>query len=164
MNDNNGFQNQMTTIAWDGKTLAADSGVFTDTDLICPPQNKIEIVRNTLIACAGNEDEGNIFVRWYKAGAKFSKFREAENSFEAIIVNKRGAFTNNGKPVFNRLNRGEKWAIGSGGDMAMALMAGGKSAPEAVALVSKIHVFSRPPVTTARFDDTGEIIQGVWDE
>ncbi|WP_028449689.1 hypothetical protein [Chitinibacter tainanensis] len=137
----------MTTVAWDGKTLAADRQVtygnqrFEIKKLFVIGDGKL------LMAGAGTADDLKLFASWLEDSFAdnellFGGETPEIDDLQAIVIN-----TQTGESYLY----GEKlvpieikapFAIGSGGDFAMAAMKLGKSAKEAVELASEIDIFS----------------------
>lgn len=119
----------MTTIAWDGVSLAADrqvscgSGVWRN---MC----KIRQVKGGHIACAGTHSQGSQLVQWIEDG--MPKDAPSLDDCEAIMVNGSEItwFDGTAQTV---IEPGEKLAIGSGWQYAIAAMDHGKNAHDAVA-------------------------------
>lgn len=136
----------MTTIAWDGKILAAD----TQTTCAAYKTNyrKISVINDRYaVAVAGEIQNINIFNDWIKNGLDSANPPKLENSFGAILVDKESGFVyevdNNGIPY---KSENPFIARGSGEQAAMALMSIGKSAVEAVEITADIDIYTGKPV------------------
>lgn len=123
----------MTTIAWDGKTLAADR-------LMNHGNGKLEITKihrvgASLVGICGYMPEALEMLEWYRAGASLSAFpaqcRAQDRGASLLVVKATGVYLFDHSPVPLRLED-KKVAIGSGGDFARAAMWCGKGACEAV--------------------------------
>ena len=78
----------MTTIAWDGKILAADR-LVTRGDVIYDYQDKIYKLKNgDRIACAGSCEDTLKVIEWLENGSKSNK--PTVNNFQAILVTTEG--------------------------------------------------------------------------
>ncbi len=122
----------MTTIAWDGKTLAADKQTsFAGSKFRVT--NKIEAITGGYVACAGNVAQINNFLRWYRAGRKGKK--PELDDFNAIMV-LRGKVTMWEGDSEIPCRPDDRLAEGSGWKWAAAAMDFGKTAVEAVQYAS----------------------------
>lgn len=124
----------MTTIAWDGETLAADSQ-STQGGHKWFKEKKIFRYGDKLVAYAGREDYGTAFLQWVKAGMEPGEFPEIPNNPEGfdligIVVSDRGVleFCDNGSAA----PRKAPFAWGSGSHFAIGAMEAGADARQAV--------------------------------
>ena len=124
----------MTTVAWDGKTLAADrrfsagNGIFTVT--------KIQRVNGCLVGLTGNFSQALELAKWLKDGADPKEFpkeqRDVDNGNGMVVVQADGTLIKyESSPVPITLHE-KQFAFGSGGDFARAAMFLGKCACDAV--------------------------------
>jgi len=121
----------MTTIAFDGKLLAADT-LIIEGSVIIGYQPKVFKVKGGYIGGVGRADDISAYVEWVRGG--FGEKPELTEGEDFI-----GMFITNGGQVFEY---GEKlngfalppgmYAWGSGGLMALAAMRLGISAPDAI--------------------------------
>ncbi len=130
----------MTTVAWDGKTMAADSLATDNWGMKEVVSNKIIVGKDFLLGCAG--EHGQI-MRWFKAlgsdisaeyllNAGYADYRSGENDPSLILVCQSGAYRHV-SGTFMKTSR-QYHAVGSGRDYALMAMRLGKTAAEAVAL------------------------------
>lgn len=138
----------MTTIAWDGRTLAGDRrSVFGVTPMLEPIPKIYRITYQGLDSIAGYA--GSLVycqrvLAWIKAGCDQDKRPEKEkddDEFSVVVIN------NNGITYFNDRFYPESlgfrpWAIGSGRDYAIGAMAAGASAKKAVGIAASYDVFT----------------------
>jgi hypothetical protein len=145
----------MTTIAWDGATLAVDrKACLGDTFFEESKLVKIATPEKFIgwIACAGRAEHGYSVARWI-AGGKRPEDRPTieEGEWEAIILtNGRAYCLENGlipMPAPRRI------ALGGGKQAAMAVMLMGKSAVEAVGIASLVHVYTGLGVDSVKAGD-----------
>ena len=129
-----GVDCRVTVIAWDGETLAADTYCTTsDGDIIYGP--KIYETPCGLYGGAGDDPAIELVRLWLMKGGTIKKrppaFGEKVNFIGLLIDRDRDLFIldNNILPV---RYFPQKFAIGTGGKTAMALMHCGHSAAEAV--------------------------------
>jgi hypothetical protein len=133
----------MTTIAYDGNMIAADtqcnSGFIEQQ-----PVNKIHDCGECYLLTAGSTGAIKLWIEWYKEGCdkdEFKKIGFEENSVYVIEVNKktRKARTWDSEfPVPTLDWSRAKTAEGSGRDFAMGAMLAGKGAGDAVVIASKL--------------------------
>lgn len=145
----------MTTIAWDGKALAADSRATEDDESaksnctkIWRIQSKIAPVKGEiLLAGAGDEFAAHLFKEWLEAGgepnlhARGVTGGEDGEDFDAFIVHKSGTYNANRLCCFIK-NLEPQWAHGTGRQAALAAMRCGKSAIDAVRIAAGIDPFT----------------------
>jgi hypothetical protein len=122
----------MTTIAWDGKTLAADKQTTCAGSKFRVTQ-KIEAVTGGYVACAGNVAQINHFLRWYRGGRR-GKAPNLEDFNAIMVVRGRVSLWEGDSEISCDAN--EKLAEGSGWKWALAAMDFGKTAVEAVKYAS----------------------------
>jgi hypothetical protein len=142
----------MTTIAWDGKTLA--------TDRMASHGGSRRFVRK-LFDCGewmyggtGNFDEVHLIAEWLTGGAKTSErvtLDESNHCGIAVRKDDGRAFSVEGKRVLFVAIRGERFATGSGHEYAMAAMTLGKTAAQAVAFAARFDLYTGLGVDTWRF-------------
>ena len=142
----------MTTIAWDGETLAADRKMGGRYNV-----QKIFKVPQGYAAGCGDYDYVVEVVEWLANGADRDKIHhlpdkneDMEPAAEIILVSPKGKVSWLSWPYLRFVQLSEKKvAYGSGGDIALGAMAAGASARQAVAIA-------------CRFDsDTGQGIDAV---
>lgn len=118
----------MTTIAYDGRCLAADRNT-TCSGSVFRSGPKIEKVKGGYVACCGNVAQIRHFLRWYRDGMK-GKVPNLDDCEAIMVVNGEVSVWLGGEqqPCAND----EKLANGSGWKWALAAMDHGKNALEAV--------------------------------
>jgi hypothetical protein len=130
----------MTVIAFDGKTLAADK-------LACNGNTKNTTTKirraanGSLLAVCGDLSVGMEMVAWYEAGAKPTDYptsnRDPERGCSLVCIAPTGeVWRYESGPHPFRLE-GEFFAFGCGDIAALVAMACGKTAAEAVEVVSR---------------------------
>lgn len=137
----------MTTIAWDGRTLAADSRA-TEADGSARTDRFVKLYRleskvppvlgEVLFAASGCEFAGELFRRWLERGgdcdlvARGVQENEDEGSpLDALVVHASGAYTANHLGVLIEV-RDRQWAHGTGRQGALVAMHLGVGAAAAV--------------------------------
>ncbi len=159
----------MTTVAWDGHTLAADKRSCFGT--LIHTVTKIYRVRGCLVAGAGDFDRIQETVAWFESGAdpaKLPPFQRDNNDFVGLVViqpdktilrYERGPYPFKIESPF--------YAMGSGRDFAMAAMHLGKTASEAVEVAMALDSGSGNGIDTMTLADTSILKQEkayTWDD
>lgn len=142
----------MTTVAWDGKTLAADSRC-TSSGLAYNVTKVWRLSDGRLFGATGTMSYASAVKDWLNGeGPK----PEGVKEFTGIRI-RWGADS----PVIELCDENlcfyaiepelKQFALGSGRDYALAAMALGKSAAEAVELAARFDVYTGLPVVTLSF-------------
>lgn len=129
----------MTTIAYDGKTLAADS-LACCSFKVQQPFNKIHDTGSHLVALAGNYSVSLEWVEWFKSGFEGEKdFKDGLQG--AFVVDKSTGFLTvypqEGKYPSEQPSNYPN-AIGSGEQFAMGAMLAGATAIEAIKIAQRL--------------------------
>lgn len=124
----------MTTIAWDGKTLAADK---QSTSYGMPRTvTKIHRIRGELFALSGGGVHCHALLEWFKGERKpesWPKQPDDDNCGCVIQITKDGIFAWSGSGLPHSEPLEDKFmAFGSGRDFAMAAMHLGSDAKSAI--------------------------------
>jgi ATP-dependent protease HslVU (ClpYQ) peptidase subunit len=131
----------MTTVAWDGKTLACDSQVTVGN---CRGTS-VKLVSNDqgfVAAGAGSLPELVPWFRWVENGMDPDQQPTSLSESDLVIVPPRGPaiwFSGSASPM--KLPR-RHWAIGSGSDFALGAMAMGADARQEVKVAMKFDVYT----------------------
>ncbi len=141
----------MSTIAYDGKTIAFETQVGYGNRVDPFAWEKVKpIIGNGVYAYAGGAGETDIveeFVDWISKGGEFPKLcldRSGESTFIAITHDGEWhEFERREQPA---LKTRQFNAIGSGGQYALGAMLAGASAHDAVLIASKCDPFSNDDV------------------
>jgi ATP-dependent protease HslVU (ClpYQ) peptidase subunit len=137
----------MTTIAYDGKTLAADT-LVTSGDHKFGTATKIhKLDDGRVIAASGTSDFIHAVVTWLNGGDK-PEMKEGDR-FLGIVVYPSGE----AKELSEQLRLFPAcipWATGSGEAYALTAMKCGKNAREAVEIAIQIDIYSGGQVDTYR--------------
>lgn len=133
----------MTTIAWDGKTLAADT--LAHGSAILKVHKLHRLSDGSMFGAAGSCQEVMAVRDWLNGGEKPS---DLEN-FEALII-RRGVVEILGMRLMREPVLEPFWVIGSGSHLAIAAMALGKSAIDAVRLAARFDLYTGGPVEFMR--------------
>jgi len=132
----------MTVIAWDGRSLAADKRMCSGNAIYTV--SKLTRHGHYLIGGAGTAATELQLMEWFKSGADPATFPEACRSYDytgrLLVVNTKdgSAMRFDSGPYPLKLDRGPA-AIGCGDEGAMIAMACGKTAEEAVKIVSQFN-------------------------
>lgn len=124
----------MTTIAWDGKTLAADKR-FTIGGCAATG-TKIFHLEDLLVGFSGSAAQAMEMLAWLEAGEDPEEFpasqRDADDAVAVLVVRKGGWIDVYERTPFPMRIEDKFYAMGSGRDYALAAMHLGKTAREAV--------------------------------
>jgi ATP-dependent protease HslVU (ClpYQ) peptidase subunit len=118
----------VTTVAWDGKTLAADRQVSSGS-AVYRATGKLHAIPGGVIGCCGSVPQIQRALNWIRAGMK-GDAPELDEFGAISVIDGEVAIWDDETPI--PIGAGERIAIGSGGSWAMAAMDFGKSAIEAV--------------------------------
>lgn len=141
----------MTTIVWDGTTLAADTQLTLGGSTVGGTQKIFELgtkANQIFIATAGYHAETGIFTEWIAKGAPQDDKPTVHEEFSAFKLTKKGLFEYDF--LLYRMEVTNKCAIGSGWQWAMAAMDYGASAEEAVKYASTRDVYTNDIVQTVK--------------
>lgn len=131
----------MTTIAWDGKVLAADkrmvhAGLYATV-------TKIRRIGGLLVAAAGDFDSAQEMFAWIEAGrvpADFPSIQKESDRYVGILIIEGGKVFKYERSAIPFEIEEPYFAIGSGRDFALAAMACGRTAVEAVEVAALFDV------------------------
>lgn len=126
----------MTTVAWDGRTLAADRQVSAGNDIVAYVVKVRRCADGRLIGACGSLDVMAALLDWLEQGGERPDCMGDKNAAEAIEIMPDGAVWNHLQHARVRLVSGPT-AIGSGSGYARAAMECGKPAAEAVKIAAK---------------------------
>lgn len=129
----------MTTIAWDGKTLAADRRIDFDGVSDVETTKILKRRDGALCGTSGAVSLGAAFKRWFLKGEKGERPVLSANGERAngLIIRP------NGQLVVHDINgwyeaQAKFYANGSGWELAMGAMHAGATAEQAVAIAAKL--------------------------
>lgn len=125
----------MTTVAWDGLTLAADRQA-TSGGFKYKTSKLRQLANGEVLAITGTEDAGHALMKWYEEGADPAKWPTSQLKDDTwcrlIVARPRGGVvTYETQPVAVPLHE-KQMAWGSGRDFAIAAMYLGQAARGAV--------------------------------
>lgn len=126
----------MTTIAWDGTTLAADKRCSNNG--IYFPITKIQKIRGHLVGGCGDTVTIQCFFHWFRKGALSRYFPEEirNGDCHAIVITPDKNVLMYEKSVHPFISESKHAAIGSGASFALAAMYLGTSAIGAIEVAS----------------------------
>lgn len=146
----------MTCIAWDGVTLAGDRMASNGNTAVSV--RKIHRIRDHLIGCAGIASQMAAFLHWFEQGAHADQFPpeildpEMGNVGAIVITPDSQVLFFESSPYPLQI-LDERHAIGSGGEIALAAMAMGKTARQAVELACELTITCGRGIDTMRLGD-----------
>lgn len=143
----------MTTIAWDGHVLAADSLQTSNGVALWSGKKLARLKDGELVGTAGVSGYRKQFIAWYEAGADQKDRPDFSGGFAAIVITKDGhavKYEEELSPI--EVPEGEKVAIGSGYLWALAAMDHGKSSVLAVEYACKRDLNSGGKVNHLRLE------------
>lgn len=141
----------MTTIAWDGRSLAADrqttaGGTPTETCKVFEAFSPTG--ERWLYGCAGNSGECHEFTRRVQTGLEMPAF----NDLQVLAIGPDGSIWVAGSPAMFWDRKGtDKWAAGSGADYALGAMRAGATAFMAVEIATALDVHTGLGVDVLEF-------------
>lgn len=140
----------MTTIAWDGTTLAADrqttwGGTPTRTRKLF--RAKASDGRVFIGGCSGLHHECEAVRRWLQGGHEPGRLDEV---CTMLIDRHRRVWIMNERKLWAPVGR-HPWAIGSGSDYALGALEHGATAREAVLIATRLDVNTGKGVDWMRF-------------
>lgn len=136
----------MSTVAWDGKSLAADhqgahGGTKVSVSKLYRFADKGEVAATT-----GDYAAGMIMVEWYQAGADLTNYprcqADEDNNATLIVAKKGGVCCFYGMHPHEVRVSDPFMAWGSGKDYALGAMAMGATAGQAVMVACKFDAWS----------------------
>jgi len=147
----------ITTVAWDGLTLAGDRLIsHGSTPMRCvSPKVRRMVAPNGRIALfgfAGAESYKAGYLAWMRGGEE-PKHEKDDGHWSILLVDDTGCVHLRGRSgnFWYVLGRRVNWAIGSGGDYALGAMAAGADAKSAVRLATGLDTSTGMGVDVVRF-------------
>lgn len=140
----------MTTIAFDGRSIAADRMCSIGNTPVRSPHPKIRrlVYKNlpAVMGTSGSVEYGHALVDWLQAGAHAGKEPELSNDGDSnyctvLLATKESVYLFSNSCVGVPLGA-IPWAAGSGADYALGAMAAGASAKRAVEIAITLDVNS----------------------
>ena len=148
---------KMTVIAFDGQAMAADR----QGELFCTKtfRTKIRRIGSLLVGCAGEARASEAVCQWLVSGADSARFPNIAEADKAnvLVAGPDGLFVYENSPFPMRLEN-KFFALGSGGDAAMATMALGFDARRAVEIACEVCTGCGGGIDTLRVLHTVELV------
>jgi ATP-dependent protease HslVU (ClpYQ) peptidase subunit len=147
----------MTTIAWDGRYLAAD-GQRTFGDRIAGTDFRKIVVKGVFIyAFTGMTPMMDVMIAWHQEGADPEKlplgWDKDEGGWTLVVVDGNGLGKySDGCPYLERLPA--PWAFGAGQEYAIGAMRAGADARRAIEIVSEICYHTGGTIQVVDREDT----------
>ncbi len=140
----------MTTIAWDGKTLATDSRETSGSHLVTDSCQKLYVFNlpcyysgDKLLACGLGGSSTDTEKVWYYFHSDVFPDLEFDHDACGIIVGMKFVYMlEQGSPYFIKYPRNQKLSDGSGGCFARSAMSLGMSAIDAIKHAIKLDTAS----------------------
>jgi hypothetical protein len=142
----------MTTIAWDGKTLAADRQL-TASGVRYVTTKAHRLDDGSLFASCGAL-ENNAAVLGYLNGTAEKPIIENDGDFDGILIKPDGTAWMLNKKLHAVRIETDRFSTGSGRDFALLAMHMGKSAKEAVEIASELDIWTGMGVTCLSLNST----------
>jgi ATP-dependent protease HslVU (ClpYQ) peptidase subunit len=143
----------MTTIAWDGRTLAADKRTSFGSRHLTT--SKVHRINGALVAGAGETAKIIEMVEWLRAGANphtLPDNQRTDNCVSLLVITPEGEVREYSSGPYPMVVENAQWAIGSGADFARVAMHLGKSAREAVEIACMFDSSSGNGIDTLEFE------------
>ena len=132
----------MTTIAFDGNTIAADKQMnFCDTPVATSKLVKMTYNGKRAVAAGSGEVvQYTPIIEWLKNKRKAQPVLDATANFGVIVVTEDKVAYVYASALTPVAIKGRPWAIGTGADYALGAMAFGATAEQAVQIASELDV------------------------
>jgi len=143
----------MTTVAYRGGIMAADSRVTYDSEAAGSRFFRTEKLfrkGKDIIGLAGESEPGLIFLDWYGSNkAPPDALVDGGADFTALVLTRKGLFE------YGKYCRGERvlepfYAIGSGCKAALGAMHMGADAARAIRIACKVDTYSGTPIVVMK--------------
>lgn len=132
----------MTTIAWDGKTLAADTLAVSGGGLKRTAEKIFRLTDGRLYGGSGEYQEVLLVRDWLNGGTKPDKL----DDFSGLLIDGTRSYRIESKCVLMPIAESFH-AVGSGRDFALSAMYIGRSAREAVELAMRFDAWTGGEIT-----------------
>lgn len=142
----------MTTIAWDGKTLAVDSFGTRGNTIVSQRTKKlfVDVGPFKAVAFSGTFQDCQPLLKWIKEGGDNPSLGE---SFNIVCISKKGKCItlHDGDSLFFVEEEG-LWTSGSGQNIALGALDAGATAIEAVKIACKRDIYTGGKVQSYTFE------------
>lgn len=149
----------MTVIAWDGKTLAADTAVTSGNDYIAEFTKVFTLKSGSIIGIAGSPDEREVInlLNQTDENPSSEDLKNLGFDLDCVLVNRDkevwhiAAGVDKDRPFAQMYKIDSKFtAAGSGGSLALLAMHMGATAEEACRWACKFNNSCREPIRTLK--------------
>ncbi len=138
----------MTTLAWDGTTLAADSQTTLNSKVTSLSARKLcRLDDGRLVGMSGSCHCQTGFEDWLNG----KRDKPPKGDYSAVVIALDGS-ARCYEDCEDYWEVGAPFARGSGESIALAAMHCGKTAEEAVELATRLDIYSGGPVTTLQLE------------
>lgn len=142
----------MTTIAWDGKTLAVDSFGVSGETVINKRVKKLftDVGPFMAVAFSGTLQECEPLIKWIEKGGDNPPVGD---HFNLVCISKKGKCLtlHDGDALFF-VEASGMWSTGSGRNIALGAMEAGATAIEAIKIACKRDIYTGGKVQSYTFD------------
>lgn len=135
----------MTTIAYDGTTIAADTLSTYDMERCAVPKKKIRVENGVVFALTGAGRFYDALVKWFFDGAdteNMPKGKSGDYGYSLIVIDEDGVRSYNDDCGYPNWFKEQKMAWGTGQDYAMGAMYAGADAESAVKVACMLDIKS----------------------
>lgn len=139
------YEGAVTTIAYDGISLAAEGRSTVGNEIIREDVEKIKVIHGRVYGMVGAITLLDAAIEWHNSGADPAKLPPypGEESWFLIVIDEHGLFCYSSKMPYARCNEFNiPTAFGSGDHFALGAMLAGKTAKEAVEIACKVDTQS----------------------
>lgn len=137
---------RLTTIAYDGKTIAADSKISGDINSRSSKLLTLLSLPGAFGGFAGDVAEAHRFFRQFDGEPDSAP----AGDYDVLVVYPDGRVVHHNGSGLSLDVTGQRYGLGSGSEYAMGAMAAGKSATEAVEIACELDNDSGGPVETMK--------------
>lgn len=138
----------MSTIAWDGETLAADRKVVVGTINDCETRKIAAGPDGAIAGGSGNLFSVAAFLRWVEAGRQGARPSLSERDL-CLVINSDGALDLHDEKGWARVEA-RFYAMGSGAEFALSAMNAGASAEDAVRAAARFDAYTGSKIDSLR--------------
>jgi len=141
----------MTTVAFKGGVLAADTQITSGSEAVEGSISKLAKCENFMGGGCGNLIDMCKFLSWVEEGADPKHFPKFTDNFTGLLVGKGGKVCFVRSDGISRPVEAPFYAIGSGEEVAKGALVAGATAGEAVQAAIHIDLYSGGSVEALRF-------------
>lgn len=138
----------MTTIATDGKTIAADSQGTSNGTVTSMNQTKLFRHDGCVYGTSGPSADGLLYRKWVKDGRPDNDKPDLSDRFLSMVINRAGVFEEGSS--LQQLKVDAPFAIGSGRDIAFGALHAGMTPKQAVQIACRLDTCTGGKVRTMK--------------